>query len=191
MPHTLVIHAHPRPDRSVATRDMLAALAGLPDVAVRSLYDRYPDFDIDVAAEQQALSEARLIVWLSPVYWYSVPGLLKHWFDTVLVHGWAYGHGHTPQGPGPVTQALAGKTAWWVASAGGTPAMYAPDGEHGRPLADYTRALEQTARFCGMHWADPFVLHAGHRLDAGARAGVCRRLRAQAEALRASTGSTP
>lgn len=186
MPRTLIVHAHPRPARSVATRGLLLALADRPDVTIHSLYDRYPDFDIDVAAEQQALRQADLIVWLCPVYWYSVPGLLKHWFDTVLTHGWAYGHAHTGHDPGPATRALAGKTAWWVASAGGTEAMYGPDGEHGRPFADYTPAIEQTARFCGMHWAPPFVLHGGHRLTDEAHAQAAGDLRRQADALLAS-----
>lgn len=191
MPSTLVIHAHPRPDHSVVTRGLLQALTEQPGVTVRSLYDRYPDFDIDVAAEQQALRDADLIVWLCPVYWYSVPGLLKHWFDTVLTHGWAYGHAPTPTGHGLATRALAGKTAWWVASAGGPPALYSPDGEHGRPFADYTRALEQTARFCGMHWAPPFVLHAGHRLGADALQQAIDPLRQQARALQSSLEGRP
>ena len=73
-------------------RALVAALEGL-GVEVRSLYDRYPDFDIDAAAEQAALDARRLVVWLHPLYWYGVPALLKHWFDTVLVKGWAYGEG--------------------------------------------------------------------------------------------------
>ena len=51
MPRTLIVHAHPRPAHSVVTRGLLRALSELPDVAVHPLYDRYPDFDIDVAAE--------------------------------------------------------------------------------------------------------------------------------------------
>jgi glutathione-regulated potassium-efflux system ancillary protein KefF len=154
MPHTLVIHAHPRPRQSRATHALLDMLATRPDTAVRSLYERYPDFDIDVASEQEALTHADLLVWVTPVYWYSVPALLKHWFDTVLTHGWAYGHG---------TQALQGKTAWWVASAGGTTAAYAPGGHHMRPFADYVAPVEHTARYCGMHWLPPFVAHGGQR----------------------------
>ena len=154
MPHTLVIHAHPRPRQSRVTRALLDTLAARPDTAVRSLYERYPDFDIDVASEQEALTHADLLVWVTPVYWYSVPALLKHWFDTVLTHGWAYGHG---------TQALQGKTAWWVASAGGTTAAYAPGGHHMRPFADYVAPVEHTARYCGMHWLPPFVAHGGQR----------------------------
>ena len=33
------------------------------------------------------------IVLQHPLYWYSVPGLLKHWFDKVLARGFAYGAG--------------------------------------------------------------------------------------------------
>lgn len=154
MPHTLVIHAHPRPRQSRVTHALLDTLAARPDTAVRSLYERYPDFDIDVASEQEALTHADLLVWVTPVYWYSVPALLKHWFDTVLTHGWAYGHG---------AQALQGKTAWWVASAGGTTAAYGPGGHHMRPFADYVAPVEHTARYCGMHWLPPFVAHGGQR----------------------------
>ena len=51
-----------------------------------------------------------LVVWMHPVYWYSVPALLKHWFDKVLALGWAYGEGGT---------ALRGKHCLWVPTTGG------------------------------------------------------------------------
>jgi glutathione-regulated potassium-efflux system ancillary protein KefF len=72
----LIIHAHPYPQHSRAGPVLLDAVRDLPGVSIRSLYDKYPDFDIDVEAEQAALTEARLIVWLHPIYWYSVPALL-------------------------------------------------------------------------------------------------------------------
>ena len=87
----LIIHAHPYPTHSRACRVLLDAVRDLPDVEVRSLYDLYPNFDIDIAAEQGALLRAGLVVWLHPIYWYSVPAMQKHWFDVVLLRGWAYG----------------------------------------------------------------------------------------------------
>lgn len=157
MSSTLVIHAHPRPGQSVVTQALFDALAPMDNTALRSLYSLYPDFDIDVAAEQEALSRASLIVWLAPVHWYSVPALMKHWIDQVLAHGWAYGGD---------AHALRGKTVWWVASAGGTEAMYAPGGAHMRPFADFLAPIEHTARFCGMHWLPPYVVHGGHSCSA-------------------------
>ena len=47
---------------------------------------------IDTQAEQAAMAEAELIVWLHPFHWYSMPSLMKLWVDEVLGYGWAYGH---------------------------------------------------------------------------------------------------
>jgi glutathione-regulated potassium-efflux system ancillary protein KefF len=137
-------------------------------VEVCSLYDRYPDFDIDVAAEQAALSRAELVVWMHPVFWYSVPGLLKQWFDKVLSYGWAYGDGRT---------ALAGKDCLWVASTGGTQDTYSVPGIHRRPFADFTHPIEETALFCGMNWQRPFILHGALEIDEAELAARASQLR--------------
>ena len=55
----LIIHAHPSPSRSRAGAALLAAVADLREFKIHSLYQRYPDFDIDVAAEQQVAVEAK------------------------------------------------------------------------------------------------------------------------------------
>lgn len=157
---TLVIHAHPRPGQSIVTADLQRLFAARDDVEIRSLYELYPDFDIDVATEQQALARAELVIWLAPVHWYSVPALLKHWFDQVLAHGWAYGEGAC---------ALRGKSVWWVTSAGGDTAAYTVSGAHGRPFEEFVAPIEHVARFCGMTWLPPFVVHAGHAASAEQR----------------------
>ncbi len=63
---------------------MLEQARTLEGVEIRSLYQLYPDFNIDIAAEQEALSRADLIVWQHPMQWYSIPPLLKLWIDKVL-----------------------------------------------------------------------------------------------------------
>jgi glutathione-regulated potassium-efflux system ancillary protein KefF len=151
-----LVYAHPYPDRSRANLRLLEAVLDLPELEVRSLYDLYPDFGIDVAAEQSALLRADAIVWQHPMYWYSAPGLMKQWFDKVLVRGWAYGEGGT---------ALTGKRCLWAFTTGGDEAAFTPQGIHGHPLADFTHAIEQTARFCGMDWEEPFAVLGAHRLD--------------------------
>ncbi|MGB0127488.1 MAG: NAD(P)H-dependent oxidoreductase [Rhodocyclaceae bacterium] len=145
-----IVFAHPYPSHSLVNRVLLEAARQRPGVEVCSLYDRYPDFDIDVEAEQAALERARLVVWMHPVFWYSVPGLLKHWFDTVLTPGRAFGAAST---------ALRGKDCLWVASTGAGEAAYTAGGGHGRPFSDFAAPIEQTARFCGMNWLAPFVVH--------------------------------
>jgi glutathione-regulated potassium-efflux system ancillary protein KefF len=150
----LLVYAHPYPERSLANRTLLRRARDVKGVTVRSLYEEYPDFDLDVSREQTALSQAELVIWQHPMYWYSVPGLLKHWFDKVLVRGWAYGDGGN---------ALRGKRCLWVATTGGDESAYSAQGMHERPFAEFTPVIEQTARFCGMSWLEPFVVHGAPR----------------------------
>jgi glutathione-regulated potassium-efflux system ancillary protein KefF len=164
----LLVYAHPYPQRSRANRALLAALQGLESLEVRSLYDLYPDFGIDVTTEQSALLRAELVIWQHPMYWYSVPGLLKHWFDKVLARGWAYGEGGT---------ALRGKTCLWVTTTGGDEQAFSAAGMHEHPVSDFIPPVEQTARFCGMRWLDPLVLHGAHRVSERALAEQAARYR--------------
>ena len=174
----VVLHAHPYPRRSRATAALLAAVRDLPGLEVRSLYDLYPDFDVDVAAEQQALERARLVVWLAPLYWYSVPALMKQWFDAVLVGGWAHGDGGT---------ALRGKDCLWATTTGEVE-KYEMTGLNAHEFAELVPALEQTARYCGMNWLEPFVLHSAHEVDEAALVGAARELRGRLERWSASHG---
>ena len=163
-----IVFAHPYPSQSRANRVLLDAVRALRGVEVSSLYERYPDFDIDVVAEQEALSRARLVVWMHPVFWYSVPGLLKHWFDKVLTYGWAFGDG---------AKALHAKDCLWVVTTGASARTYAAGGIHQRPFADFSRPVEATATFCGMNWQSPCILHGAHEVEAATLASWAGSLR--------------
>ncbi len=154
-PDVLVLVAHPQLEQSRVNRSLLARAGQLGGrVRVRDLYALYPDYDIDVAAEQALLAPARLLVWQHPVHWYGMPPLMKLWLDEVLAFGWAYG---------PGGRALQGKDLWLVASTGGTEASYRPDG-HNRHFFDaFLPPYEQTAALCGMRFVPPMVLHGAHR----------------------------
>jgi glutathione-regulated potassium-efflux system ancillary protein KefF len=156
MAQILVIAAHPQMEHSRATRALMDAAARLPAdrVEVRDLYALYPDYFIDVAAEQAALQAASLLVWLHPVHWYSMPPLLKLWLDEVFAFGWAYG---------PGGRALAGKDLWLAASTGGPEASYRPDGYNRYFFDAFLTPCEQTAALCAMRWLPPLVLHGAHR----------------------------
>jgi glutathione-regulated potassium-efflux system ancillary protein KefF len=164
----VVVYAHPYPSRSRANAALLGAIADLPRVHVRSLYELYPDFDIDAQAERSALEAARLVVFMHPVYWYTTPGLLKHWFDQVLVRGWAYGDGAT---------GLRGKDCLWVATTGGDEAAYSPGGRHAHEFEAFVPVVEQTARYCGMRWLEPFIVHGAHVVSDAELARTAQRLR--------------
>jgi glutathione-regulated potassium-efflux system ancillary protein KefF len=163
MSEILVLVAHPELRHSRVHRSLLDALrtAGASSSelqwSVRDLYALYPDYLIDVAAEQAALLSARLVVWLHPIHWYGMTPLMKLWLDEVFAFGWAYGPGGTQ---------LGGKDLWLVVSTGGTEESYRPDG-HNRYFIDaFWPPYEQTASLAGMRFLPPLVLHGAHRATA-------------------------
>jgi glutathione-regulated potassium-efflux system ancillary protein KefG len=133
------------------------AAAGVPGVTVHDLYETYPDLDIDVRAEQERLLAHDVLVLQCPFFWYSVPPIVKQWFDLVLEHGWAYGREGT---------ALAGKRAAMAISAGGGQQAYGPEGRNRYTFAEFLRPVEATMRLCGMAWTPPFIVAGTHRLGA-------------------------
>ena len=160
----LLILAHPALERSRANQRMLDAAREVAGVTLHDLYEVYPDFTIDVRAEQKRLVDHSVIGLQFPFYWYSTPALLKEWLDLVWLHGFAYGHGGT---------ALEGKRLFVACTTGGRAEAYCRDGYNTYSMEEFLRPLEQTARLCGMEWEKPFVLHAsGAKTDLALQAGA-------------------
>ena len=159
MADVLVLVAHPDIARSRVNRALAAQARLLPsaDVEVRDLYALYPDYLIDVEAEQAALAAARTVVWVHPVQWYSTPALMKLWMDDVLAFGWAYG---------PGGRALLGKCLWLVVSTGGIEASYRQPGGEVPAFNRFLPAYRQTAEMVGMRFLEPLVFHGAHRAEA-------------------------
>ncbi|MDV8022798.1 NAD(P)H-dependent oxidoreductase [Rhodococcus sp. IEGM 1330] len=44
----------------------------------------------DVLSEQERIDRADHLILVFPMYWWSMPALLKGWIDRVFVSGWAY-----------------------------------------------------------------------------------------------------
>lgn len=166
-----LIAAHPAWRQSRVNRRLLGAaqaLTGQLPLDIQDLYGSYPDYHIDVAAEQARVDRARLLVLLHPIQWYAMPALQKLWFDEVLTYGWAYGavtseagsHEQAPSGtPGT---ALRGKDVWLVATTGGAAESYHPDSYNRHPFEAFLPPYRQTAQLCGMRFLPPLVLHGAH-----------------------------
>ena len=168
MPRILVILAHPQLEQSrvaAALANAARSAAARPpatgtptqaaDITVRDLYALYPDYLVNVAAEQAALADVDLLVWLHPVHWYGMPPLMKLWLDEVFAFGWAYG---------PAGRALAGADLWLVTSTGGPESAYHPSG-HNRYFFDaFLPPYEQTAMLAGLRFLPPLVLHGAHKV---------------------------
>jgi glutathione-regulated potassium-efflux system ancillary protein KefF len=152
---------NPSPERApTATTDTrrlrdcsLAAARLAPRIEVRDLYTLYPDFAIDVQAEQAAAAAADLIVWVHPIHWYAMPALMKLWVDEVFSLGWSYG---------PGGRALAGKDLWLVASTGARQEAYHPSGYNRHFFDAFLPPYEQTAALCGLRFLPPLLQHGAH-----------------------------
>ena len=178
----LVVVAHPALERSRANRVLMRAAQAAPGVSVRDLYELYPDFSIDVTAEQAALRRASAVVLQYPLYWYAPPALLKEWLDLVWLHGFAYGRGG---------EALKGKRLLIACTTGGGAQAYDPKGMHGHPIELYLKPMHQTAVLCGMGWERPFVLHGAAVKSPAALAAEAERYRKRLCSLSAKCTGAP
>ena len=157
MTKTLILFAHPALEKSRANRALLEGVSGLRGVTINDLYERYPDYHIDVEREKALMEEHSRIVWQHPLYWYSTPALMKEWFDRVLEYGWAYGKNGN---------ALVGKAAKSVITTGGSKQAYQTGGYNNYTMETFLRPLEQTARLCGMTYEEPMIFYGAlHKND--------------------------
>ena len=171
-PRIYLLAAHPNWRASRVNQHLLDTARALADTAdgqhlqVQDLYANYPDYSIDVAAEQARVEAADLLVLLHPIQWYSMPALQKLWFDEVLTYGWAYGvvsaeTDETAPAGTPGT-ALRGKALWLVLTTGGQEGSYQPNGQQGADFECFLPPYQHTAALCGMRFLPPLVLHSAH-----------------------------
>jgi glutathione-regulated potassium-efflux system ancillary protein KefG len=146
----LILFAHPAPHKSRVNRRLIESVRGLDNVTINDLYEEYPTFDINVSREQELLLTHDVIVFQHPFYWYSSPAILKEWEDLVLEYGFAYGTGGTK---------LQGKLFLTAITTGAPPEAYCRTGFNCFTIRQLLAPFEQTAKFCGMRYLPPFVVH--------------------------------
>jgi len=152
----LILFAHPRFERSANNYLLLKHIPSVDEITFHDLYQKYPDFNIDIACEKKLLADHQVIIWHHPFYWYSSPPLLKQWIDLVLEFGWAYG---------PGGNALQGKVILNCITVGGPRSAYSGDGYNRFTLMELLTPFNQTAYLCKMIWLPPFVMHGTHRIS--------------------------
>lgn len=146
MKNILIISGHPDLQHSLANAEILAEVEkSLPQAEIRKLDALYPNRQFDIAAEQDALLKADVIVLQFPFSWYSVPGLMKLWIDEVFVHGFAHG-----------SAAKLGGKKLIVSFTTGTPAaLYQKDGFFKHTVEDFLPQFENFAALCGLDYQQP------------------------------------
>ena len=146
----LILFAHPALEKSRVNNMLIEGMDRVEGITFHDLYQAYPDFDIDVEAEQRLMEDHDVIVFHHPFYWYSTPAIIKEYVDLVFEHGWAYGK----QG-----NALKGKWMMNVTTTGGQEKAYCEIGSNRYTVRQLLAPMEQTACLCKMLYLPPFVVH--------------------------------
>ncbi|HJV49199.1 MAG TPA: NAD(P)H-dependent oxidoreductase [Geothrix sp.] len=115
-------------------------------------------------AEIAKVEAADLMIWQFPLWWFSVPGILKGWADRVFAMGRAYGRGHVYE-----TGMFRGKRAMLSLTTGGSPEAYTADGLHGDMAAILRPIHRGILEFTGFSVLAPQIHYQPVRVDAAER----------------------
>lgn len=144
---TLIILSHPDFVNSTANKTIVEYLENHSEnIEIRHLEKLYPDFKIDVEAEQEALKKADVVILQHPFYWYSTPAMLKQWLDTVWAWGFAYGTNGDK---------LKGKHFVQSITVGGPRESYNALGFNQFTMEQLLRPMERTAYMAQMNYHEP------------------------------------
>ncbi|MGH8445455.1 MAG: NAD(P)H-dependent oxidoreductase [Solimonas sp.] len=122
----------------------------------------------DIADEQDKLRWADAVILQFPLWWFSMPAILKGWVDRVYAYGFAYGvgeHSDARWGNRYGEGAMAGKRAMLIVSTGGWESHYAPRGING-PIDDVLFPIQHGVLYYpGFDVLPPFVVYRTGRVD--------------------------
>jgi NAD(P)H dehydrogenase (quinone) len=121
----------------------------------------------DVKAEQEKLLWADMLVLQFPLWWFTMPAILKGWVDRVYSYGFAYGvgeHNDKRWGDRYGEGILAGKRAMLIVTAGGWEEHYSARGING-PIEDLLFPINHGVLYYpGYEVLPPFVVYKADRL---------------------------
>ncbi|KWR89132.1 NAD(P)H-dependent oxidoreductase [Cupriavidus sp. IDO] len=126
----------------------------------------------DILGELEKLEWADLVIFNFPIYWFSMPAILKGWVDRVLISGKCYGGMRFYDRGG-----LRGKKAMLAVTIGGQPHMLTEGGIHGELEEMLRPILRGTLGYSGMTVLPPFVAHHVPYIKPEARAELLEQYR--------------
>ncbi|AJP58696.1 NAD(P)H dehydrogenase [Pandoraea vervacti] len=147
----------------------------------------------DIACEQEKLRWADTVIFQFPLWWFSMPAILKGWVDRVYAYGFAYGvgeHSDTHWGDRYGEGSLSGKRAMLVVTTGGWESHYSARGING-PIDDVLFPIQHGMLFYpGFDVLPPFVAYRTSRVDGAMFETMTRALGARLDTL-ATTAPIP
>lgn len=133
----------------------------------------------DIELEQEKLLWADTVILQFPLWWFSMPAILKGWVERVYAYGFAYGvgeHSDVRWGDRYGEGTLSGKRAMLIVTTGGWESHYAQRGING-PIDDILFPIQHgILHYPGFEVLPPFVLYRTGRVDEARFAEACNAL---------------
>jgi NAD(P)H dehydrogenase (quinone) len=127
-----------------------------PDYLVYALEQRESyksgQLSLDIQAEIEKLKWCDLLIFNFPMYWFSVPAILKGWIDRVFVSGFCYGGKRFYDQGG-----LKGKKGLLAFTLGGREHMFGQDKIHGDMQTMLRPILRGSMAYVGLSVLPPFI----------------------------------
>lgn len=140
----------------------------------------------DVRAEQEKLLWADVLILQFPLWWFTMPAILKGWVDRVYAFGFAYGVGEQSDkrwGDRYGEGTLAGKRAMLLVTTGGWEDHYSARGVNG-PIDDVLFPINHGILYYpGFDVLPAFVVYQARRIDEAGFGLVAERLRERMRTL--------
>ncbi|MFC0239028.1 NAD(P)H-dependent oxidoreductase [Rhodopseudomonas telluris] len=147
----------------------------------------------DVSDEIDKLRWADVLILQFPLWWFTMPAILKGWVDRVYACGFAYGvgeHSDKRWGDRYGEGNMAGKRAMLIVTTGGWEQHYGARGVNG-PINDLLFPIHHGILFYpGFDVLPPFVVHQAGHLDEARFEATAERLRERMRTL-ATTAPMP
>ena len=122
----------------------------------------------DIAREQDKLRRADAVILQFPLWWFSMPAILKGWIERVYAYGFAYGvgeHSDRHWGDRYGEGTLTGKRAMLIVTAGGWESHYSPRGING-PINDILFPIQHWILYYpGFDVLPPYVIYRTGKMD--------------------------
>ena len=135
----------------------------------------------DIALEIEKIKRCDLMILQFPLYWFSVPAILKGWIDRVFVPGFAFGGGAWYDRGG-----LVGKRAMLSMTMAAFPEMMAPGGINGLLEVNLWPLQNGVLAFCGFDVLRPFIANAVPYVDEPARLALLETVASAARAMKSA-----
>jgi NAD(P)H dehydrogenase (quinone) len=136
----------------------------------------------DISQEIEKVRWCDLMILQFPLYWFSMPAILKGWVDRVFVPGFAFGGGAWYDKGG-----LLGKRAMISTTMAAFPQMMAADGINGLLEVNLWPIQNGILAFCGFEVLPPFISNAVPYIAADKRADLLESYRARLISIESDT----